>query len=149
MWKSIFLISILCVSISMLFAAVPTMDDLGGSNTSGGGASSQGIQSGEIIYLRANTSDVEAGHNLTNVSYDGSTMGSIYIYYWSQVPNASYTGYLDYALLSISNFTNGANAYCTFDVTLPSESSIPNGTTHKKKKNNAFYNRGQWFGRTF
>ncbi|MCK4312782.1 MAG: T9SS type A sorting domain-containing protein [Candidatus Cloacimonetes bacterium] len=126
----LFVLFIVLVFSSLVFAAVPTMDDVGGSNTSGGGASSQGVQAEENIYLRANTSDVTAGHNLTSVSHNGSTLGNIYIYYWSQIPNGSYTGYLDFAQLSISNFTNSSNNYCTFDVTLPSESSIPGGTTH-------------------
>jgi hypothetical protein len=130
MKKYLLVLFIILFSSSLVFAAVPTMDDIGGSNTSGGGASSQGVLSGQNIYLRANTSDVAGGHNLTNVSHDGSTLGSIYIYYWSQIPNGSYTGYLNYVLLSISNFTNSSNNYCTFDITLPSESSIPSGTTH-------------------
>jgi flagellar hook capping protein FlgD len=114
----------------LAFAAVPTIDDVGGSHTPGGGASTQNVQAESKIYVRANTSDVETGHTLTNVSHDGSTTGSIYVYYWSQIPNSGYTGYLDYDQLSISNFTNSSNNYCTFDVTLPSASSINGSTTH-------------------
>ena len=130
MRKYLLVLFIVLFFSSLVFAAVPTMDAVGGSNTSGGGSGSQGVQAGENIYLRANTSDVTSGHNLTNVSHDGSTLGNVYIYYWSQVPNGSYTGYLNYAQLSISNFTNSSNNYCTFDIMLPSHSSIPSGTTH-------------------
>ncbi len=109
--KKIF-VTIFVLSLSMfLFSAVPTMDDVGGSNISGGGASSQAVSANYTIYIRANTSDVETGHNLTNVSPDGSSTGSIFVYYWSQTPNSSYSGYLDYDELTISNFTNSLNVW--------------------------------------
>jgi hypothetical protein len=130
MKKYLLVLFIILIFSSLAFAAVPTMDDLGGSNTSGGAANSQEVQNLGTIYLRANTSDVEAGHNLIDVSYDSSTLGDIYIYYWSGIPDGAYTYYLDYEQLSISNFTNVSNNYCTFNITLPSASSIPTETTH-------------------
>ncbi|MCF7859417.1 MAG: T9SS type A sorting domain-containing protein [Candidatus Cloacimonetes bacterium] len=120
---------IIIVFIPLAFAAVPTIDAVGGSNTAGGGTDTQDISAGGTIYFRAETSDVETGHYLSSV-HDGTVSGFIYLYFWSQTPNSGYAGFVDHSQASIDNFANSSNNYCTFDVILPGASSIPVNTTY-------------------
>ncbi len=109
---------------SSLAFGVATVATVGMSNTSGGGSGTNDIRAGETVYVSGTASNITTSYALSNVfngDSSSTTLGELYITYWSQTPNSSYTG-ASYGPSATVNFLgNGANSTIfTCDFTIPS-----------------------------